>query len=286
MRRVLLLLALLAFGIVGCTSVKQNKVKAEGDIQTPTVFDHSALDEILKTHVQDGLVDYAALKAADRLRPYLQALANTDPSQMSEAEQLAFWINAYNALTLKLVADNYPTKSILRLTPVGIRGIPFIIPKANSPFTLKVGEVGGAPRTLNEIEHEILRVQFDEPRIHFAIVCASESCPPLRAEAFVADRLDAQLDDQTRQFLYDPTKNEIPASDAPNTIRLSKIFNWFAEDFGGKDSLQTYLAPYFEDEVRAQLEARSYEVDFLNYSWALNDWKRTEENDDPETESE
>lgn len=267
----LLLLAVVVLFLTGCTSGRIDIITAKDSVRTPETFDHGAFDRILAAHVTDaGLVDYAGLKASGALTGYLQEVAETDPARMNEPEALAFWINAYNALTMKLIVDNYPTKSILRLALAGIKGIPFIVPKVNTPFKVKVGQVGGVTRTLDEIEHSIIRPTFSEPRIHFALVCAAMSCPPLRAEAYTGARLDAQLDDQGRTFLADSTKNRVPLDD--DTIQLSKIFTWFESDFGGSEAaVQQFIARYAEGEVKAKLEAGGYRIESLGYNWTLND---------------
>jgi len=216
-------------------------------------------------------VDYARLQqdADSVLTPYLQQLAATDPSNLSRGEQLAFWINAYNAYTIKLILDHYPVDSINDIKP----GAGPQIPKVNSPFKLDVGEVAGEVQTLDEIEHGIIREDFDEPRIHFALVCAAVSCPRLRREAYEGARLNAQLDEQARVFLHDDRKNVVPAG--AEEVQLSRIFKWFDEDFGGsRASIQRFIAPYFEDPVRSRLETASYDVDFRTYDWSLNDQRR------------
>jgi len=263
------LVVLAALVLAGCTGgANVQLVRAQEPVRAPTALDHSAYTDLLQAYVDDaGMVDYAALKANqdEALAPYLRQLAETDPSNLDEPERLAFWINAYNALTLKLIVDHYPVETIRSITPAG--GL--TVPRLNDPWHVKVGEVGGEIRTLDEIEHDIIRTRFDEPRIHFALVCAAVSCPRLRREAFVGDRLDAQLDDQARLFLHAESKNAIPA---PNeTIRLSRIFKWFGGDFGeNTDALQRYLAPYFDGGVRQKLRDAAYDVDYLDYDWALN----------------
>lgn len=253
-----------------CTRVKVNSVKPDGPVDTPSQVNHELLDALLKQYVADGRVDYEGLKASNALKPYLEMLATTDPSAMPEQAQLAFWINAYNALTMNLIADNYPTKSILRLSPVGIKGIPFIVPKVNTPFKVDVGIVGGEVRTLDEIEHQIIRKEFNEPRIHFALVCAAISCPPLRNEAYNGEQLDAQLDDQAIQFLHNTERNRVDNEELD--LELSKIFKWFAEDFGDDDkSVQQFIAPYFEGETRTRLLEGAYDVGYMGYNWGLND---------------
>jgi hypothetical protein len=137
---------------------------------------------------------------------------------------------------------------------------------------LDVGAVADTIRSLDEIEHQIIRKRFDEPRIHFALVCAATSCPPLRDEAYTADRLNAQLDEQARVFLHTPGKNDVPTPGDDDTVRLSRIFKWFDGDFGGsKNSIQRYIAPYFDAEVKDRLEAADYDVEFHDYDWSLND---------------
>jgi hypothetical protein len=133
-----------------------------------------------------------------------------------------------------------------------------------------VATVADTARTLDEIEHDIIRERFDEPRIHFALVCAAKGCPPLRREAYTAPRLDAQLDDQARTFLHNKQKNRIPAGDGRTA--LSRILKWYGEDFGPTtDALQQQIATYFEGAVRKRLQAAAYEVTFLSYDWSLNE---------------
>ena len=229
-------------------------------------LDHGRFDRLLAAFVDaEGDVDYARLRArADTvLAPYLWQLATTDPAGLDRDARLAFWINAYNAYTLKLIVDHYPVQNIWAVTP----GPPE--PKDNSPFALEVGRVADTLRTLDEIEHEIIRQRFDEPRIHFALVCAAASCPRLRREAYTGPRLDAQLDDQTRTFLHDDRKNRIPAG--PDRIAISRILKWYGGDFGNEAALQRFMAPYFEGKVRDRLAAAAYEVTYRPYDWALND---------------
>ena len=231
-------------------------------------FDHSAFNAVVARYVDArGLVDYAGLKRDCALDPYLATLNAARPGQMSESEQIAFWINAYNAGAMKVVVDRYPVRSILRITP---SGFPIIVPGTDqSPFKIRFLDVAGETRTLDEIEHAILRKDFKEPRIHSALVCAAISCPPLRREAYSGARLDAQLDDQMRTWLNDTTKNRIGAG---QTAQLSQILNWFKADFGGSDaSVQRYIARYFTGDVAARLSRAGYRVSHMSYDWDLND---------------
>jgi hypothetical protein len=210
----------------------------------------------------EGDVDYAALQAqADAvLAPYLQSLATTHPSTLDRDARLALWINAYNAYTLKLIVDHYPVASIRDIDgPSG----------GDTPFERPVGPVADTVRTLDEIEHEIIRERFDDPRIHFALVCAAKSCPRLRREAYTGPRLDAQLDAQARRFLHDDQKNRIPAGDG--TLALSRILKWYGEDFGPTPTaLQRALAPYSEGSVRDSLSQGAYTIRHRPYDWTLN----------------
>ncbi|WP_022835522.1 DUF547 domain-containing protein [Salisaeta longa] len=235
-----------------------------------TTIDHAPFTRLLQAYVDSsGRVDYAGLRQVQQttLAPYLQVLARADTSHMSRAQQLAFWINAYNALTLRLVLRHYPITSLRDLPPSNTAG------RTHGPFERTVGRVAGAPRSLNEIEHGIIRTRFSEPRIHFALVCAAMSCPPLRRRAYTAARLDAQLAAQAQRFLRDSTKNRIPRPSVSDTLQLSKLFLWFQEDFGGSPAaVQRFLAPYMRGPRRAALRKARYTVTYRPYDWSLNDW--------------
>lgn len=236
----------------------------------PAAVDHDLLTEILAAHVRDGLVDYVALQSDERLDRYLAQLDSTRPESLaSEAERLAYWINAYNAYTLKLVAEHYPVKSIHDIGTGG-RIIGWLIKR--TPWDIRFAKVGGVEMTLNEIEHEVIRKRFAEPRIHFAIVCAAVSCPPLRSEAYFADRLDEQLDEQTRLFLNDVRSNRYDLKRGLAT--LSPIFSWFSEDFGSDDSaVMAFVAPYLKPGYAAMIinQPEDWRVRYSDYDWSLNE---------------
>jgi len=195
------------------------------------VFSYKAYNNALKSHVDEGgMVNYKALKAEpQQLEAFLYALGVLDPHVYEEwksEQKIAFWINAYNACTLKAIVDHYPIKPNWRLSLIypknSIRQIPGVWDKLK--FI-----VMGKPITLNGMEHEILRKQFNEPRMHMALVCAAIGCPPLRNESYVGERLDGQLDDQARRFLRDPQKLRIDPS--KGALHMSPIFKWFGADF-------------------------------------------------------
>ena len=221
---------------------------------------HQLWNELLKVHVKpDGRVDYKGfIREKPKLESYLKLLSENAPdrSKWSKNEQLAYWINVYNAFTVKLIVDFYPTKSIRDLGPR------IKIPLIKDVWHYKFFKIAGVDMSLDEVEHSILRKEFEEPRIHFAINCASVSCPPLLNEAFVASTLENQLIRVTTTFVNDPSRNKISAQSA----QLSSIFSWFKGDFTKKGTLVEFLNRY--SKVKISPNAR---ITFLDYNWNLNE---------------
>jgi rSAM/selenodomain-associated transferase 2 len=232
-------------------------------------LDHRLLTQILGERVKDGKVDYAGLKSDARLDRYLLQLAATDPEKLpNDSARLAFWLNAYNAYTLKLIVDRQPVKSI---TEIGAGGLVVGSVLKTTAWDIRFAEVGGKRLTLNEIEHEIIRRKFKDARAHFALVCASGSCPVLSTEAYDGDKLDAQLDGQAELFLRDSTRNRFDL--ATKTAYLSSIFSWYQGDFGpDKIAALRKAASYAAPDVRAAIEAEpaAWKVEYLTYDWSLN----------------
>lgn len=202
-----------------------------------------------------GAVNYPGIKADPRLAEYLGYLAAADPDSFAtRQEKLAFWINAYNALAIKGILDG--------LSPDGL--FARVIFFRTTDYTLAGREIN-----LYDLERDII-IPFNEPRIHFAINCASASCPILGAQPYIADRLDAQLEAATRAFINDPAKNRFDL--AANTASISKIFDWFREDFErAAGSVQKYLANYVADpEAAARLARDGFDLRYLDYDWSLN----------------
>lgn len=236
-------------------------------------FDHSLFTAVLSTHVRHGLVDYLALKNDPRLHRYLEQLVMTDPATVgSDREQLAFWLNAYNAYTLQLIVERQPTQSI---TEIGTGGLVLGSILKTTAWDIPFAVIGGKKYTLNQIEHEVIRVQFKDSRAHFALNCASGSCPILRPEAYESGKLDAQLDEQGRLFLQDSARNRF---DLPTrTAYLSSIFKWYGKDFGDDDHAALLAAAkYAAPEIRTDIETdpAAWQVRFLAYDWSLNDLKK------------
>ncbi|AKQ45552.1 hypothetical protein TH63_07670 [Rufibacter radiotolerans] len=217
---------------------------------------HAAFDQQLKKFVSsNGTVNYKAWRQErPALQAYLKLLSENAPSsKWTQQEQLAYWINAYNAFTIERILMDYPVKSIKDLGGK----VTFV----NTVWDQKFFKIGGKAVDLNYIEHSILRKNFEEPRIHFAIVCASVSCPKLRNEAFTAANLEKQLENQTIQFINDPTKNKITATKA----ELSEIFNWFSGDFRKNGTVLQFVNRY--SKIKANPKAK---ISYKDYNWALN----------------
>jgi hypothetical protein len=227
-------------------------------------------DRLLQKHVRPGkigdvelmVVDYQGLRDDPAWPKALEALAQT-PEPADPAAKKAFWINAYNILAIKIVLDHYPVESIKDISGW-----------FSSVWKAEAGQAAGAARTLDEMEHQILRSMGD-PRIHAAIVCASVSCPDVRREAYRAERLEQQLDDQVRSFLANSNKGA-RLTDTNHILYVSKIFDWFSEDFEQENgqSLKIFLQRYLPADM-AQSVSDSTALDYFDYDWSLNDAKRS-----------
>lgn len=209
---------------------------------------HVAFDSILQKHVSEaGNVDYKGLKSDKAaLEAYCQLLAEHPVEDAwTKAEKMSYWINAYNAFTLKLVVDNYPTKSILNFD-------------GGKTWDVRRIKLGDKKYSLNNIENDILRPQFKDPRIHFAINCAAKSCPPIWNRAYTIENLETALEVRTRAFINDPKFNSIKADRA----QVSKIFDWYGPDFG---DLKQFLNRYSDTQLK-----KGAAISFSEYDWNLN----------------
>jgi len=220
---------------------------------------HELWDELLKENVNsDGTVDYKGfISEKKKLDQYLKLISENAPDRAtwSKEEQLAYWINAYNAFTVKLIVDHYPVKSIRDLGPS------LKIPLIKDVWHYKFFSIGGKESSLDEIEHSILRKEFEEPRIHFAINCASVSCPPLLNEAFRPSKIDGQLTKVAGEFI-NGNRNKI----TPNSIQISSIFSWFKEDFTKNGSLIDFLNKFIKVKINSGAK-----ISYLDYNWNLNE---------------
>ncbi|MDB4292629.1 DUF547 domain-containing protein [Maribacter sp.] len=225
-------------------------IKPQSSSSTLTV-DHAEWDALLKKYVSDqGDVDYNAFTGdTKKLDAYLEKLVeNPIADTASKNEKLAYYINLYNAGTVQLILENYPLESIKDISR----------PWDKNRFT-----IGGDDYSLGDIEHKILR-KMNEPRIHFAINCASYSCPRLLNEAFSASKMEVQLEESTVVFVNDPKRNKIAA----DGIRISEIFKWFKKDFTSEGTLVAYLNQYSDIKLKA-----GEKINYLDYDWHLNEAK-------------
>lgn len=234
------------------TDIRPNEEKM-ADVPVPVkkpleAFDHTSYDDLIAAYVSDqGNVDYDGFKRNwGTLRKYIKALGENMPTDAwTKEDKLAYWMNAYNAMTVDLILRNYPLASIKDI---------------KDPWGQRFWKLGEKYYNLNEIEHKILR-KMGDARIHFGINCASFSCPPLLNEAFTAQKVDKQLDTLARRFVNDKKRNTITA----NSIEISEIFNWFAKDFKTNGSVIDFLNTYSETPINAKAKKR-----FKDYNWSLN----------------
>lgn len=217
-------------------------------IQTPQKPSHDNWNKMLQTYVSSsGKVNYSSWKSnTSELNNYINELGADSPNKSwSRSEKMAYWMNLYNAATIKLILDNYPVKSIMDINN-------------GKPWNKKWIKVGSATYSLNQIENDIIRPRFGDGRIHFAINCAAKSCPPISNKAFTASNLSSSLHRLTKNFVNNTAFNKI----SPDQLKLSNIFNWYATDFG---DLKAFLGKYTDVEINADAT-----ISFIDYDWALN----------------
>jgi hypothetical protein len=242
----------------------------------------------LRTYVDgEGKVNYRGLKTHRmKLDSFAAMMSELQPEafeKWKDQDKIAFWINAYNALTLTAILNNYPIKASffrsLRFSDNSIRQIPGVWDELK--FSVMDQSI-----TLDGIEHDILRKKYDEPRIHMALVCAAMGCPPLRSEPYTGEQLDTQLNDQTTRFLSNPKKFRIDRKN--RTVYLSPIFKWFGIDFVKKFGTEkefsefpesqravlNFITGFVKPEDKAYLEKGGYSIEYLTYDWSLNEQKK------------
>jgi hypothetical protein len=254
-RIVLVFLSLMAFLSGACNNpydrIKHNNTRP---------VTHSTWDELVQEHVSDrGVVNYQGfLQDSVRLKQYLDQLSQNPPNNRhwTPDERKAYFLNLYNASTVLLILRHYPLQSIRDIVPR--LQIPFV----NTPWTITFIDIAGEKLTLDNIEHGIIRKEFEDPRIHFAVNCASRSCPILHNQAYEGARLDEQLDQQARTFINDPRFNRI----TPDSAHLSSIFKWYSGDFTRTTSLIGFLNQYSEVKLKPGAT-----VTYADYDWSLNE---------------
>jgi len=219
--------------------------------------DHSIYAELLHKYVKEGLVNYKGLKTDEaKLDEYLKVLEHTNPEKLDRNERFAFYINAYNAWTIKLVLTGYPyIKSIKDMGSI-----------FQSPWKKSICRLNGKTMTLDDIEHGILRPGFKDARVHFAVNCASKGCPILISEPYTGMNLENQLDASAKVFINNPAKNRLK----DNILYLSSLFKWFSGDFG--DDVKSFVLKYAADDFKSEVlgAGDSLRIEYLDYDWSLN----------------
>ena len=259
--RSLLLTALLA-----CVSLSAGLARAESAPDRSGGIDLDLYDRLLERHtravdeVVGTRVDYRAIARSAGWKRLSSQVRAARPSRLDREGRIAFWINAYNVLTIDLIVEHYPIASI---RDIGSLFFPV--------WNREVATIDGRTVSLGEIEHEILR-KAGEPRIHAAIVCASTSCPPLARRAFRPERLDADLDDAMRRWLASPDKG-VALDRERNRVRVSEIFDWFEEDFKAQGGVLATIERFVSTNDAAWLRGAgaSARIEYLDYDWTLND---------------
>ncbi len=229
-------------------------------LQAQDGVSHTSFDELLQKYVdEEGMVDYKGLNSERaKLKSYLSMLENHAPQKTwTKDQQLAYWINAYNAFTLELILRHYPVESIKDI------GSTIKIPFVSTAWDIKFINIGNEEYDLNNLEHGIIRKEFNEPRIHFALVCAAVSCPKLQRRAYIPEKLDEQLTKAAKEFLANSSKNEFKSA---NQATLSKLFNWYSGDFNNDGTLIEYINKYSPTKLNTDAN-----IDWKDYDWALNE---------------
>ncbi len=232
------------------TTVVEVPEEKVDNLTSEVALDHSTWDELLQSNVSEaGVVNYGGIiEQISKLDEYLSMLSSNVPQDSwSDAETMSYWINAYNAYTVKLITENYPLGSIMDLDGGKVWDRTWI-------------NIGDKTYSLNNIEHDMLRPVFNDPRIHFAVNCASFSCPPLMNKAFTADNLESSLESLSKTFVNDPERNDL-AND-----KVSQLFNWYADDFKKDGTLIEFLNKYASAPL-----ADDVQLEFLEYNWNLNE---------------
>ena len=279
-KHLLLAVSLSSAVLIGCSNFSDAQTQAQISQDNPSTtktaakqpFNYQDYSQVLETYVNDrGLVDYSGLQAdREQLDRFNQSLGTVSPetyNSWGESEQIAFLTNAYNAFTLQSIIDRDPLEDSIR----DISGV----------WNRRKFILAGEERTLDNIEHDILREDFNEPRIHVALVCAAISCPPLRNEPYTGKNLDAQLAEQTVKFADSPHGLKLDRED--NKVYISSIFKWYGKDFiktygiedkfAGNDQQRAVLN-YFSGQLKPKdsqfVESGDYDVKYLDYDWSLN----------------
>lgn len=283
--RILQIVPVVFFTFFGCTEIGQSGSK-DPSVEPPEIFSHQDFDRVLKEFVDDrGLVDYEAMKTRpEDLDTYYRLLSMYSPDSHptlfpTRESRLAYWLNAYNASVMKAVLSYYPISSVLEVRrPL----LFFFLPKKAGFFLFQRVSFGKRKMSFYYLENRIIRTRYGDPRVHFALNCASRGCPRLPKKAFAVEGLDEQLDRETRKFLSEERNFRIDQE--KRTIYISSILKWYESDFlkwlrerypQKEATLINYVMHYLPDETINEIKksSASYRVEFIPYDWSLNDRK-------------
>jgi hypothetical protein len=266
--------ASLAFAVV--PSQASFEAFAKHTAESTETVDHTAWDTLLKTYTRPGAdginyIDYAGFKAKGHatLKAYVKSLEAVDPTKLDRNEQFAYWANLYNAKTIDVVLDAYPVESIRKITiNEGVVGFFKKAAGLAGPWKAEIMNVNGRPLSLDNVEHDIMRPVFKDPRVHYAVNCASMGCPNLNMTAFTGVNLEAELERGAKAFVNHPRGINVKPD---GTIVASSIYSWFQVDFGGTpEGVLDHVRKYADDELKAKLDGKTTIADF-EYDWNLND---------------
>lgn len=254
------------FQIIGCMIVLLTVTPRASADQV----NHQPFDELLGAYVQDAGVDYGAMCQDPRLAQYLDILKGTNPDAIAVSqERFAFWLNVYNAYSIQAICAKYPIDNI---NDLHFGGMIFAVLRGKSVWDQPIVNVGGQTYTLKEVDHKILRPNFKDPRIQFAIACGAVGCAPSRNEAYVSARLDEQLDDQARRFIQNREVNSFNAQ--RKRAELSPLFKWSSKDFGGSEiDVLKFIAQYAETDIQQKIvqDPSQWKIKYKKYDLSLND---------------
>ena len=265
MKKRILIICLMLLSVCSVLFLYHFRVEADSRTAQPldtASFSHDLFNQVLQEHVdENGQVNYTKLKAnPEKFEAYLDLLAFANPEELSYNERLTFWVNAYNALVIKGVVNHYPITSVRK------------VKLFNGFFSRLKFQVAGKMYTLDEIEHGTIREEFVDPRVHFVLVCASKSCPPLWNRAYTAETIEERLETATFNFVRNPEQVRIDR--AKRRVYVSKIFKWYEGDFKeGYDGTVDFLSDYLPPEDAEFLESTEVKLRYLDYDWTLNDQK-------------
>ncbi len=233
-------------------------------------FSHEDFNKVLSLNVDKGRVDYKAISNSEDFKNYYSLVSTYSPDSNPELfptkeDKLAYWINAYNSAAIRTVLEHYPITSVMDVSPPSLF---FFLPEVSGFFVFQKPIFGGKKISLFNLENNIIRKRFNEPRVHFALNCASISCPQLPSKAFRANTLESDLETEAKKFFSE--KRNLEVDHTAKKIKLSSILKWYEKDF---TDIRIYVSNYVEEDLRESILNPEYQIEFIDYDWGLNEAK-------------